>query len=147
MKRCILILISSGLTQGIGWFLGVFIQFVNQEGIQVFGWLFVIFNGLEGLFSIMLYIVLLSKHMDVQKRVIYSTDNMKSKISKSDRYRSLSIDVNRNRRDSGTRPTEVRNRDIDEQTSCSFDDVRDFSSIRSWPVTDDNDDDISKSYF
>jgi hypothetical protein len=136
MKRCILILISSGITQGIGWFLGVFIQFVNQEGIQVFGWLFVIFNGLEGLFSIILYIIIRSKHMDEQRRIEYSTDDIKSK----DRYKNMLIDVNRNRSDIVTRP------DIEQQTSRSIDDVRDLSN-NSWPTTDDNDDDIITSYF
>jgi len=140
MKRCILILISSGITQGIGWFLGVFIQFVHQEGIQIFGWLFVIFNGLEGLFSIILYIVIRSKHMDEPRRIEYSTDDIKSKISKSDRYKNMFIDVNRNRSDIVTRL------DIEQQTSRSIDDVRDISN-NSWPITDDNDDDIITSYF
>ncbi|CAF0778818.1 unnamed protein product [Adineta steineri] len=69
MKRCVIVLLSSCITQGIGWLFGVFISFVNGESGYILGWFFVIFNGLEGLWSIILYMIIRSQHMDEQKRI------------------------------------------------------------------------------
>ena len=68
MKRCVIVLLSSCLTQGIGWMFGPFLTFVSPSAGEVLGWFFVVFNGLEGFFSIVLYILLRMKHMDETKR-------------------------------------------------------------------------------
>ena len=59
MKRCVLILIASCVTQGLGWICGPFILFVNEETGEVFAWFFVVCNAFEGIWTILLYIVLL----------------------------------------------------------------------------------------
>ncbi|CAF3267472.1 unnamed protein product [Rotaria socialis] len=69
MKQCVLILLSSCVTQGIGWLFGPFISFVSPTGGDVLEWFFIIFNGLEGVWSIILYIIILSQRMEEQKRV------------------------------------------------------------------------------
>jgi hypothetical protein len=69
MKRCVIVLLSSCLTQGIGWLFGPFLTFTNPSAGEVLGWFFIVFNGLEGLWAIILYIIIRSQHMDEQKYV------------------------------------------------------------------------------
>jgi hypothetical protein len=71
MKRCILVLLSSCVTQGIGWLFGPFITFINPTAAEVLGWVFIIFNGLEGVWIILLYIIIRSQRIDEVKRVSY----------------------------------------------------------------------------
>ena len=59
-KRCVLILLSSCVTQGIGWFLGPFLSVVQPTAATVLDWVFILFNGLEGLWTILLYIIIRS---------------------------------------------------------------------------------------
>ena len=68
MKRCILVLLSSCVTQGVGWLFGPFISFVNPEAANILGWFFVIFNGLEGVWSLLLYVIVRTQHVYEQKR-------------------------------------------------------------------------------
>ena len=69
MKRCVVLLLSSCVTQGIGWLLGVSIPYANPVAGNVLGWFFVVFNGLEGLWAILLYVVIRSQRMHELKRV------------------------------------------------------------------------------
>jgi hypothetical protein len=69
MKRCVIVLLSSCITQGIGWLFGPFISFINPATANVLGWFFVIFNGLEGVWTILLYIIIRSKYMNKQMRI------------------------------------------------------------------------------
>ena len=85
MKRCVLVLLSSCFTQGIGWIFGPLITIVNKEDANILGWIFVIFNGLEGLWVIILYIIIRSQHIDEQKRVIAYKDLKKSKLQSSEK--------------------------------------------------------------
>jgi hypothetical protein len=78
MKRCVIILLSSCITQGIGWLFGPFISFINPSAGNILGWVFIIFNGLEGLWAIILYIIIRLQQMDEQKRVIALKDLTKS---------------------------------------------------------------------
>ncbi len=57
IKRCAIILLLSCITQGIGWLFGPSISIVDPTAGNVLGWFFIIFNGLEGLWSILLYII------------------------------------------------------------------------------------------
>jgi hypothetical protein len=77
MQRCVLVLLSSCVTQGLGWLFGPFITFVDSTTANVLGWLFVIFNGLEGLWTILLYIIIRSQHMDEPKRVVDNRKRLK----------------------------------------------------------------------
>ncbi|CAF1269743.1 unnamed protein product, partial [Rotaria sordida] len=69
---------ASCATQGIAWLFGPFLTFANEDTANVLGWFFIIFNGLEGLWIIILYIIVRSQHMDEQKRVIALKDLTKS---------------------------------------------------------------------
>lgn len=84
--------------------------------------------------------------MDEQKRVISLRDDKKLKSRKSDKYKNLSTDVNKNESGIEKRSTEVVDQDIEQQISYLFDDLHDLQSM-SWPVNDDDDDDIIRSYF
>ena len=64
MKRLVLILIASCIAQGIGWIFGPFILFVNEETGEIFGWFFVVCNAFEGVWAILLYIILLRMHIE-----------------------------------------------------------------------------------
>jgi hypothetical protein len=78
MKRCVIVLLTSCLTQGIGWIVGPLITVVKAEPAYVLGWFFVVFNGLEGLWTIILYIIIRTQHMDEQKRVTAYKESTKS---------------------------------------------------------------------
>jgi hypothetical protein len=91
MKRCVLVLLSSCVTQGIGWLFGPFITFIDPTAANVLGWLFVIFNGLEGVWTILLYIIIRSQRMDESKRVSES----RRRIQK---IPSISIKVDKERK-------------------------------------------------
>ncbi|CAF1286760.1 unnamed protein product [Rotaria sp. Silwood1] len=96
MKRCVLVLLSSCATQGIGWLLGPVLTFVKEDTANVLIWLFNIFNGLEGFWAIILYIVIRSQRLDEQKRVMALKDLKKSKsLSFTDREKSSNKNVSR----------------------------------------------------
>jgi len=63
------VLLSSSLTQGIGWLFGPVITVVGSEAGNVLGWFFNVFNGLEGLWTLLLYAILHSMRIDETKRV------------------------------------------------------------------------------
>jgi hypothetical protein len=68
MKRCVLVVLSSCVTQGLGWLFGPFITFVNPTAGNVLGWFFIIFNGLEGVWAILLYTIIRSQRLDESRR-------------------------------------------------------------------------------
>ncbi|CAM2725241.1 unnamed protein product [Rotaria socialis] len=88
MKQCVIILLLSSATQGIGWLFGPFLTFINSEAGNILGWFFVIFNGLEGLWVILLYIVIRSLRMDKQRyrkfaeQITTSTEQVSHKYGK-----------------------------------------------------------------
>jgi hypothetical protein len=109
MKRSVLVLLSSCLTQGIGWLFGIFLTFADSTPAEVLGWIFVVFNGLEGLWAIILYIIIRSQHMDEQKRVVAYKELTKStslssikskKTRKNDPNRSFTRRFRTNKRNS-----------------------------------------------
>jgi len=101
MKRCVLVLLSSCVTQGVGWLFGPFISFVNPTAADVLGWFFIIFCGLEGMWTILLYIIIRSQYVEEQKRV--SAD--KSRITK---ISSVSIRSKNSRKMSGLNSVSAR---------------------------------------
>ncbi|CAF1438636.1 unnamed protein product [Rotaria sordida] len=137
MKRCVLILLLSCATQGIGWLFGPFLTFANEDTANVLGWFFIIFNGLEGLWMILLYIIIRSQRMDEQKRVVAARELTKSKESKSTSLtHKKSFEEDNEQEDrSITRDTEVKYRNTQKETSRSSDDLRD-NSIRNSRVED-----------
>jgi hypothetical protein len=69
LKRCVIILLSSCVTQGVGWLFGPFISYVSVIPGEILGWIFIIINGLEGVWSILLYVFIRSQQLDEQRHV------------------------------------------------------------------------------
>ncbi|CAM4840981.1 unnamed protein product [Rotaria magnacalcarata] len=136
MKRCVLILLSSSATQGIGWLFGPFLTFVNPEAGNILGWFFIIFNGLEGLWSIILYIILRSKHMDEQKRVTAAKQLSKTISSKLDKDTKSSMEVDRTEIDFEAKESELKHRPRRIEAAGLFDDSTDIKDIN-WPSQND----------
>ncbi|CAF4552632.1 unnamed protein product [Rotaria socialis] len=129
MKRCVLILLSSSATQGIGWLFGPFLTFISPEAGNILGWFFIIFNGLEGLWSIILYIILRSKHMDDQKRVTAAKQLSKEISSKLDKDKKSSIEVDRTEIDFEAGEYELKHRSRRIEAADLFDDSSDVRDI------------------
>jgi hypothetical protein len=90
MKRCVLILIASCVAQGIGWLLGPFLSFADEETANILGWIFVVCNGLEGFWTVLLYYLLRRMRVDEQKRqapakVIKDKEKLKTKQLRDNR--------------------------------------------------------------
>jgi hypothetical protein len=136
MKRCVLVLLSSCVTQGIGWLFGPFISFLNPTGGDVLEWIFIVFNGLEGLWSILLYIIIRSQRIDEQKRVTAVVERAKSTRTTDSKYRSDREE--RQRRSSiRTGDIEIVQRNVRREVTPVFDDLNESRTIN-WPVTDDD---------
>ena len=112
MKRCVLVLLSSCFSQGIGWLFGPSITFVDDPTAEkVLGWFFIIFNGLEGLWAIILYIIIRSQHVYEQGRVTVSKDVTESTLASStDSYKGFRNYLTRSllRRNSSSTPKSQR---------------------------------------
>ena len=90
MKKCVVLLLSSCVMQGVGWLLGLAIPYVDSEAGYVVGWFFVVFNGLEGVWAILLYIVIRSQRLHELKRVTAVKALLESKkplpVKSTDKY-------------------------------------------------------------
>jgi hypothetical protein len=76
MKWCALVLLASFVTQGTGWLLGSITSWVSLAGGNVFGWIFVVCNGLEGVWSIVLYLIIRSGRVnELDQRQVAETPN------------------------------------------------------------------------
>ncbi|CAF0796546.1 unnamed protein product [Rotaria sp. Silwood1] len=91
LKRCILVLLSSCVTQGIGWLFGPFISFISPIAGNILGWIFIILNGLEGVWSITLYILIRSQKMDKQKHISAAIELLKTTGVPSSLFQSIPI--------------------------------------------------------
>ncbi len=69
LKRCVLVLLSSCVTQGIAWLFGPFISFLNPIAGNILAWFFIILNGLEGFWTIILYLLIRSKQLNEKKPI------------------------------------------------------------------------------
>ena len=137
-KRCVLVLLSSCVTQGVGWLLGPFISFVDPAAGQVLEWFFVVFNGLEGVWSILLYIIIRTQRMDEQKRVTAVTELTKSPDTTGDKYRTRTDFDDRRRRSSvRTGDIEIIQRNVRREATPIFNDLNESRTIN-WPVTEDD---------
>jgi hypothetical protein len=81
MKICVLVLLSSCITQGIGWLFGPYISFINPGADNVLGWFFVVFNGLEGVWTILLCIIIRSQQKNEQMRISTHRESRMSRWS------------------------------------------------------------------
>jgi hypothetical protein len=85
LKRCVIVLLSSCVTQGIGWLFGPFISFLNPIAGNILSWFFIILNGLEGFWSIVLYLLIRLQHLDEQKHITTAIKFSKSISSNEDK--------------------------------------------------------------
>jgi hypothetical protein len=67
-KRCMYVLLASASTQGFGWLLGPVISLASPSAANVLGWFFIIFNGLEGLWAILIYIIIEKEGLNRSRR-------------------------------------------------------------------------------
>ena len=72
LKEYLIVLLTSCMTLGLGWIFGPLILITNPGVAKVLGWFFVIFNGLEGLWGILLYYAALRGGMNERG---HSTDD------------------------------------------------------------------------
>ncbi|CAF3095422.1 unnamed protein product, partial [Rotaria sp. Silwood2] len=63
-KQCLIVVLISCVTQGLGWLFGPLMLIADPKSGEALGWLFVIFNGLEGVWIIILYIIARNEHID-----------------------------------------------------------------------------------
>lgn len=94
-KRCVIVLLSSCVTQGVGWLFGPFLSFVDPTAGLVLEWFFNVFNGLEGVWSILLYVIIQSQGIEEQKRVKAAVELSKTTTTTSTKYRASSKKDNR----------------------------------------------------
>ncbi|CAF3389562.1 unnamed protein product [Rotaria sp. Silwood2] len=73
-KQCLIVVLISCVTQGLGWLFGPLMLIADPKSGEVLGWLFVIFNGLEGVWIIILYIIARKEHLDETLRGKYTKD-------------------------------------------------------------------------
>jgi hypothetical protein len=60
--------LASCVTQGLGWIFGPLMLVANPDAAEVLGWFFIIFNGLEGVWAILLYIVIVREGINDNER-------------------------------------------------------------------------------
>jgi hypothetical protein len=138
MKRCVLVLLSSCVTQGIGWLFGPFISFVNPTAGDVLEWFFIVLNGLEGVWAILLYIIIRSQRIYEQKRVTAAAEiTRSSSISASKSKKESKRDDQRRSISVGKEGIEVIQRNVRREPTILFDDLNEQRDI-SRPVNDRN---------
>jgi hypothetical protein len=119
------VLLASCLTQGIGWLFGPFITFAIPTASAVLSWIFVIFNGLEGLWTTILYIIIQSQHKDEQKSVNSVVATKISKLPKSNHYKRSATGISRSENDNERQRTDVKNRNAQQEIPYRFNDLND----------------------
>ena len=100
-------------------------------------WIFNVFNGLEGLWAILLYIIIYSQRIDEQKRVKAAVELSKTTSITNDKYRSSSKRDNRKMERELPRDTEVTQRSARRDPSPLFTDLQEAKNI-DWPVNDES---------
>jgi hypothetical protein len=123
MKRCVLVLLSSCVTQGIGWLFGPFISFVNPTAGNVLEWFFIILNGLEGVWAILLYIIIRSQRIYEQKRVTAAAEITRSTSITASKSRKASKRDDQRRSISVGKGIEVIQRNVRREPTIVFDDL------------------------
>lgn len=85
-RRCIYIILVSCGTQGFGWLFGPVISIANPSAGEVLGWFFIIFNGLEGVWAVLLYIIVEREGLDHSPRSAVYKDRKSSIYDKNKQY-------------------------------------------------------------
>ena len=120
-KRSVILILLSCVTQGVGWLLGPMMTIVSPSVGDVLAWLFIVFNGLEGLWIILLYIVVRKEGLDRNRR---SQSQIPATVANSNRYRKRIDELNEER------PNDKSLRDIaDRRSTASFRDLYELNEI------------------
>lgn len=101
-KRCVILILSSCVTQGVGWLFGPLISIANPTVGNVLVWFFIIFNGLEGLWAIILYIFIRKEGLDEDRRAVPAKRPSVTKLDRDDD--SPSMRRSERRRDARNQP-------------------------------------------
>jgi len=141
-KRCVLVLLSSCITQGIGWLFGPFLTFVDPNAGNVLEWFFIVFNGLEGLWSLLLYYIIRQQGMDEKKRVSAAAELTKTSSLSEAKYRTSQKKIERGRDgnddDERRREGALKQRNLRE-SAHTFDDLREIEDRHmEWPVHEES---------
>ncbi|CAF1015137.1 unnamed protein product [Adineta ricciae] len=135
MKQCVLVLMSSSISQGVGWVFGPLIGIDNEITVTVFGWIFVILIGLEGLWSASIYLIVRLQHLDEQKRVVAARLVKRAKrFLESEVYSREGVQSLEHSR---CTPREVKHRFRDEEMEPVY--LEEFYTIRFDELTDTDD--------
>jgi hypothetical protein len=67
-RRCMYVLLVSASTQGFGWLLGPVISVASPNAANVLEWFFIIFNGLEGLWVVLIYLIVAREGLSDSRR-------------------------------------------------------------------------------
>jgi hypothetical protein len=138
MMQCVLVLLSSSITQGIGWLVGPFISLISPTAGNVLGWFFIIFNGLEGLWAIILYIIIRLQRIDESKRIQAKRELAEEKRQAAlDIGKMLSTEENKKKRRDARRNDEIKHQNQPKEESHSLNNLSDLRTINS-PVDDDD---------
>jgi hypothetical protein len=134
LKRCVIILLSSCVTQGIGWLFGPFISFISSSAGDILGWFFIILNGLEGVWSILLYVLIRSQQLDEQRHISAVIEISKSSGASLGKEKKLNDQIEYDRNNVHDPRNDVVNRRSYSSNDLRRREINDFSS--------DDDDDI-----
>ncbi|CAM4822380.1 unnamed protein product [Rotaria magnacalcarata] len=125
MKQCIIILLLSSATQGIGWLFGPFLSIVDENVGNILVWFFIIFNGLEGLWIVMLYLIIRSQHSDEQNRKLGVGELQNANDSTLHTYEYPVEQENKNEVDNIRAEMQVQYQSKQKQTTNSSDQLHD----------------------
>lgn len=100
-------------------------------------WIFNVFNGLEGLWAVLLYIIIYSQRIDEQKRVKAAVELSKTTSITNDKNRPSSRKDKRKMETDLPRDTEVTQRSARRDSPPLFTDLRETKNI-DWPVNDES---------
>ncbi|CAF3660126.1 unnamed protein product [Rotaria socialis] len=125
MKQCVIILLLSSATQGIGWLFGPFLTIVDEKAGNILGWFFIIFNGLEGLWIILLYLIIRSQHSDEQNRKLGAGELQNENDSTLHTYKKPVEQENKNEVNNIRMEMPVQDQSKEKQTTDSSDQFHD----------------------
>ncbi|CAF3331643.1 unnamed protein product [Rotaria socialis] len=125
MKQCVIILLLSSATQGIGWLFGPFLTIVDEKAGNILGWFFIIFNGLEGLWIILLYLIIRSQHSDEQNRKLGAGKLQNENDSTLHTYKKPVEQENKNEVNNIRMEMPVQDQSKEKQTTDSSDQFHD----------------------
>lgn len=87
IRRLLFFILSSSISQGIGWLSGPFLSIANETSIHVLGWIFVLSSASEGIFILIYYVILRRIRIEEEHRIRSAEEMARGKTRKSKRQR------------------------------------------------------------